>query len=66
LGARVGKTCFELTTSLVQNDRSAFIETDDVKRVLLNIDAHRGNGQGLLHMAELLSSHHPSVALLVG
>ncbi len=33
-----------MTTS-AQHDRAALIESDDVERILANIDAHRGNGQ---------------------
>jgi hypothetical protein len=44
---RVGKPCFKLPPGplLAQHDRAAFIETDEVKRVLADIDADRGNGR---------------------
>jgi hypothetical protein len=30
---------------LLQHDRAAPVEADDMKRVLADVDAHRGNGQ---------------------
>ena len=41
----IGKACFDLTTRplLPQHDHAAMIQTDDVERVLTDIDADYGN-----------------------
>ena len=60
----IGKACFHLTTRplLPQHDRAAMIQTDDVERVLTDIDADYGNrnlccrSQGVLLVLAPLAS----------
>jgi len=46
-GGICGEPCFDLGTRplLPQHDCAVFIETNDVERVLPDVDAHRGNGR---------------------
>jgi hypothetical protein len=43
----VREPCFNLATRppLPQHDRATPVEADDMKRILADVDAHRGNGQ---------------------
>ena len=43
----VRKSCLDLAARppLPQHDRATLVEADDMKRVLADVDAHRGNGQ---------------------